>query len=297
MSDVRERMSADFDALGQVRARYAGSEGEREMLHVVQQRLDPRCTPRTEGFVAHVSPAFSVGMHALLLVLGGVLGFWTPSLGALCTALVTVSLLGEGTGRFALLRWPFPSQASYNLVVRPPTAQQVHGTVIVAAPLDAPRWRAMDRRRWPSWRPMRLVFGAAMVVLTLNILRMLGEDWGSRTLEIYVVALLVLASTVVFGAMMHRAGDGQEDASAPVVALELVRRLHDFPVHNLQVMVVFAGCSRAYQGGMKAFLQLHRKTMADPCLVIALEEPGSSPLHAAVSEGSLVVQHLSLIHI
>ena len=56
-------------------------------------------------------------------------------------------------------------------------------------------------------------------------------------------------------------------------------------------MVVFAGCSRAYQGGMKAFLQLHRKTMADPCLVIALEEPGSSPLHAAVSEGSLVVQH------
>ncbi|MCO4743370.1 MAG: hypothetical protein KC912_01190 [Proteobacteria bacterium] len=291
MSDARERMGADLEALAAVQGRYAGSEGEREMLHAVQQRLDPRATAKTEGFVAHLSPAFSIGMHASLLLAGGILGFWKPYLGVLLTAFVTASLLGEGTGRYALLRWPFPTAASYNLVVRQPPETPAIGAIVIAAPLDAPRWRAMDRRRWPSWRPMKLVFAAALVVLTLNTLRTFGEVWGSRTLEIYVVALLVLAATVAFGAVSHRAGDGKDDASAPVVALELVRRVIEHPVAGLDVYVAFTGCSKAFQGGMSAFLQLHRNTLPEPCLVVALDDPGSAPLLAAVSEGSLFAQH------
>lgn len=291
MTEVRARMAEDLQALESVTGRYAGSEGEREMLHAVQLRLPEDVKPRTEGFVAHVSPAFSTGLHAALLLLAGVIGFWKPYVGVMLTALVTTSLFGEGTGRFAALRWPFPTEASYNLAIRSRPTDAVNGAVVIAAPLDAPRWRALDRRRWPSWRPMKLVFGAALVVLTLNTLRTLGEVWGSRTLEIYVVALVVLAATVALGAVGHRASDGRDDATAPVVALELARRFAASPVPGVDVHIVFTGCSRAFQGGMKAFLQLHKNTLPDPCLILALDDPGSAPLTAAVSEGSLHAQH------
>ncbi|TNE92577.1 MAG: hypothetical protein EP330_01135 [Deltaproteobacteria bacterium] len=291
MTEARARMAEDLEVLAGVAGRWAGSEGEREMLHVVQQRLPAEVKARTEGFVAHVSPAFSTGLHAALLLIGGVLGFWKPYVGLLVTAAVTASLFGEGTGRFTLLRWPFPREASYNLVVRAAAGEAANGAVVIAAPLDAPRWRALDRRRWPSWRPMKLVFAAALVVFTLNALRTLGEGWGSRTLEMYVVALLVLAATVAFGAFSHRASDGRDDATAPVVALELVRRFTTRPVPGVDVYVAFTGCSRAFQGGMRAFLELHHNTLPEPCLVLALDEPGSAPLQAAVSEGSLHAQH------
>lgn len=291
MSEARERMTEDLAILDGVRRRWAGSEGERAMLHAVQQRLPDGVKGRTEGFVSHVSPAFSIGLHAALLLIGGVLGFWKPHVGVLITAVVTASLFGEGTGRFTLLRWPVPREASYNFVVRRMADGAANGAIVIAAGLDAPRWKALDRRRWPSWRPLKLVFAAALVVLTLNTLRTLGEDWGSRTLEIYVVALLVLGATVALGAFSHRASDGGDDATAPAVGLELVRRFTRDPVAGVDVHIAFTGCSRAFQGGMRAFLELHRNSLPDPCLVVALDEPGSAPLQAAVSEGSLHAQH------
>jgi hypothetical protein len=42
---------------------------------------------------------------------------------------------------------------------------------------------------------------------------------------------------------------------------------------------------------MDAFLALHRRTLADPCLVVCLDDAGRPPLQAVVSEGALFRQH------
>ena len=64
----------DLEALGAVGHRYAGSEGEREMLHQVRNRLDVSLSGRIEGFVAYASPEFVVALHAALLLGAGLLG-------------------------------------------------------------------------------------------------------------------------------------------------------------------------------------------------------------------------------
>jgi len=278
-----------MDALSRVTQRYAGTEGERAMLHAIRERFPDGAESRIEGFVSHLSPAFFFGLHVVLVLLAGILGFWQPALGATLCALVTLSLAGEGLGRFALLRGLYPKSPSYNLVVREAAAPSL-GAVVLSTPLDVPAWRPL-RRRWSGWRPLQLVFAAVLVVNTMLVLRTLAEPWGPRTLEIYVLALAILAGTVVTGLVMHRLGEGSDDGGGPAALLELMRRFRELPVPGVDIWFAFTGCGHAYQGGMHAFLTLHEKTLPEPSLVVALEAPARPPLRAAVSEGSLLAQH------
>jgi hypothetical protein len=130
-----------------------------------------------------------------------------------------------------------------------------------------------------------------VVVTAMLALWSLAEPVGTRTFEIYVIALIILASGMALGMLAHRRpGDGKDDGSGPSVVLELVRRLRDQPVPHLDVWFAFTGCGRAYQTGMEHFLALHSKTLVDPVLVIALDDPGRMPLRAVVSEGPLFPQ-------
>ncbi|MBW2254682.1 MAG: hypothetical protein JRI25_08815 [Deltaproteobacteria bacterium] len=278
-----------MDVLSRVTQRYAGTEGERAMLHAIRERLPEGVESRIEGFVSHLSPAFFFGLHVVLVVLAGLLGFWHPALGAVLCALVTLSLAGEGLGRFALLRGLFPKSPSYNLMVRE-AADPSLGAVVLSAPMDVPAWRPL-RRRWLTWRPLQLVFAAVLIVDTMLLLRTLAEPWGPRTLELYVLALVVLAVTVVAGSVMHRLGEGSDDGGGPAALIELMRRFRELPVPGVDIWYAFTGCGHAHQGGMHAFLTLHDKTLLEPCLVVALDAPARPPLRAAVSEGSLLAQH------
>jgi hypothetical protein len=278
-----------MQVLSTIPDRFAGTEGERSMLHAVRARLPEGIPGKIEGFVAHVSPAFTLGLHAALLLLAGVLGFWNAPLGAFLCALVTLSLMGEGTGRFALIRSLFRKAASYNLVARLP-AEPGSGAVVLTAPLDLPAWRPL-KRRWLRWRPLQLVFAAALVVTSDLVLRTLAEPWGPRSLEMYVFSLGILGVTVAIGALAHRKAVGADEAGGPAVLIELIRRFTVRPVRGLDVWFAFTGCGRAFQGGIQAFLTLHAKSLPDPCLVVALDDPANPPLSAVVSEGSLWAQH------
>jgi hypothetical protein len=277
--------------LSRVERRFAGSEGEREMLHATSRQLEQGITGRTEGFVAHVSPALVLGVHDLALLLVGVLGFWMPRLGLVLAAIVTLSLLFEGTGRMSLFRWLMPMRPSYNFVVRKRPDVRPLGTVVFAAPLDAPRWA--PALPWlGNVRAMRITFVAGMLVTSELLLRSLAEPWGPRTLEIYVLSLLVLTGGMLFGMVAHRRpGTGKDDAGAAAVLLELTHRLHDAPIPGVEAWFAFTGCAHAYQSGMDAFLALHKGTLVDPVLVVAIEDPGRMPLRAIVSEGPLLSHH------
>ncbi|MBN2798125.1 MAG: hypothetical protein JXX28_03190 [Deltaproteobacteria bacterium] len=285
-----DRLQQDMEALGRVRYRFAGTEGEREMLHAVRERL-PGADARIEGFVGHGSPALSVGVHAAALLLFGALGYAMPLVGAMLSAIVTLSLVGEGTGRFSLIRSLLPKTPSYNLVSRV-RAERPLGAVIVVAPLDAPRWRP----RWPAWlhwhRPLQSVVIAAVMAVAPLLLHSPGQPWGLRLLEVYLLSLGVLAAALAIGATAHRhVGSEEADPSGPAVALELARRFQAAPVEGIELWFAFTGCARAHQEGMDALLRLHGRSFPETVLVLVLDDPARPPLQAAISEGSLFSQH------
>ncbi|MEQ1506300.1 MAG: hypothetical protein ABMB14_28975 [Myxococcota bacterium] len=291
MNDTSDRIRTDLEALARVAHRYAGTEGEREMLHQVRSRLaeDSAGRVRIEGFVAYTSPGLVLGAHALALFVAGLIGLSWPLPAALACALVTVSLVSEGLGQYSVLRRILPKSASYNLVWRRQTEGAL-GTLIVTAPLDTPRWRP-NRPRWLR-RPMQLLLGAAAALTMVVTLRALAEPWGRPTQGMYVASLGVLAGSVAVGIVLHRrAGGVHEDPSGPAALLELVRRFEADPPPSLDVWAVFTGCGFAYQNGMHAFLAMRRGRLVEPTLVVALSEPGRPRLRAVVSEGPLIPQH------
>lgn len=204
------------------------------------------------------------------------------------SAFFTASLLGEATGHFSLVRWAFPRTASYNLTARV-RAEQPLASVVLVAPLDVPRWRVFNRGL-SRYRPLRLVFLAAVSLTAIHFLHSFARPWGVWTGTVYGVGLAVFAGTVALGAVWHRAGDGRDDGGSPAVLLDLVRRLSDTPVPDVDVWFTFVGCGRQPRGGMDAFLALHEQSLASPCLVIALDDAGRPPLQAVVTEGPLVKQ-------
>ncbi|HHO54218.1 MAG TPA: hypothetical protein ENK18_25945 [Deltaproteobacteria bacterium] len=289
MTEVVDRIRADLEALAGVAHRYAGTEGEREMLHHVRSRLPEGHPSRIEGFVAYTSPSMVLGIHALALLISGVLGLWWPLEASVACGLVTASLVLEGSERFSLLRRLLLKSASYNLVWRSQVPNAL-GTLVISAPLDRPRWR-LSR---PGWlvRPLRLVVVSAGVVTVLVTLRALAEPWGRPSQGMYAVALLVLATTVALGMVAHRrASRAVGGASGCAALLELNRRFCDAPPPDLDIWMVFTGCSYAYQNGMHAFLAMRGGRLAEPVFVLALADPGKAPLQAIVSEGPLWPEH------
>ena len=292
MSSVNERIQADMQFLEAVKRRFSGTEGEREMLHAVRTRLANPEDACVEGFVSPVRPEGVLGIHVGLLFVFGLLGFWWPVWGCVGTSLVTLSLLSETTGRFSTCRWLMKKVASYNLVIKQQGSVSV-GAVVVTTPLDVPGWRPIQA----GWlkltkRPLQWVFGSAIVLTALMLLRSLGEPLGPRTRDLHLVALVILALTVLIGVIAYRRdGAGEDSGAGAALLLEITRRLKEKPLPDgVDFWAAFLGCSYAFQGGMRHFLTLHKKTLTDPVLVISVSDPDRTPLGALASEGPIVRQ-------
>lgn len=285
-----DSIEEDLRALSGVAHRYAGTEGEREMLSRVRSRIPDEDKTRIEGFVAYTSPSMVIGLHALALLLVGMIGWFHPMSAALACALVTLSLLLEGSGRFSVVRRFLLKSASYNLVWRREVDNPV-GTLVITAPLDRPRWKPAR----PSWlvRPLRPVVVAGGVVSILLMMRAFAEPWGRPTVGMYALALLVLGATVAIGATAHwRKSKAIGGGSGCAGLLELLRRYRVDPPPDVDVWMVFTGCSYAYQNGMHAFLAMRGDRLKGPVFVLALSDPGKYPVRAVVREGGLLSRHL-----
>ena len=105
-----------------------------------------------------------------------------------------------------------------------------------------------------------------MILLSLMVLRALGEPLGPKTRDLHLVAVGILAVTVLVGLIAYRRqSQGQDSGSGAALVLELHRRLKAHPLPgDVEVWFGFLGCSYAYHGGMRHFLNLHGKTMASP---------------------------------
>lgn len=213
MSESHDPIQADLHAFRTCGGRFAAEEGEREMLHAVRARLCETDEFTTEGFV---SPAYSevfVGVHVALLLLGGIVGFWWPIGGGAITALGTLGLLAETTGRFSWAHVTLMKRAAYNLVVRQRVPDS-KGSIVLTTPLDVPRYKKWETP-WIRWtrRPLQWVFSAAMVLLALMVLRALGEPLGPRTRDLHLVAVGILAVSVSVGLVAYRRQSQGRDIS------------------------------------------------------------------------------------
>lgn len=289
MTFKRDVIREDLESLSKVAHRYAGTEGEREMLNLVKGRIAAPERSRVEGFVAFTSPGFVIGAHALVLLLAGGLGLRAPLVAAAICALASASLVAEGFGWYSVARRLLPKSPSYNLVWQRP-ADVALGSLVVTTPLDVPRWRR-ERPRWLK-RPMQLLLGAALVMTFALTTRALAEPWGRPTQAMVATLVLVLVGSVFTGAILHRrAPDVHEEATGPAALLELVRRFEADPPPGLDVTVVFTGCGHAYQNGMHAFLAVRGRRLREPVLVLALDDPGRPALRVLASEGPLWPLH------
>jgi hypothetical protein len=293
-----EHLTRDLEALAAVPARFAGTQGERQMLDAVRQRLPAGLAPRAEGLVAHTSPAWFLALHAVLLLAAGVLGVWQPGWAGVATAALTASLVLEADGRGSPLRWPFPKHASYNLVARAVSEHSI-GAVVFVAPLDVPRWRP-DLPRWFRRRPVQGLISAGVVVTGSCLLRAIADETAAEEVHrVYIFALVVLGLAAGLSMLGNRRVPPRtSDTTGPAVVLELARRLSERPIPGVDTWFLFTGCGYAYQEGMRAFLACHAPhgsnpsawSLRDPALVIGLHEPGRGSLAAVISEGPLRVE-------
>jgi hypothetical protein len=282
-------IAADMQALARIEQRFAGTEGERRMLDAVRSRLPEGVKSRNEGFVGRPSPLLVWGVHGVVALVGGVLGIWYPRVGAAICLLTVGSLIGEGTGRFALSSWWLGAVPSYNLVV-PSTGPASLGTIVLVTPLDVPA-RRMWRPRWMR-RPLQGVLVSSSAIAVLLVLRALAEPWGIPLLTIYSLSLLVMAATSALVLISRREPQQvSSDAGGVAVALELLRRLQEEPLPGVAVWTVFSGCGRAHQDGVESFLRLRGQRLDGPVLVLSVREAARSPLQAVVTEGPLWPQH------
>ena len=287
-SQRNHNVISDMRELSQITGRYPGSEGERRMLDAIRSRLPEGAHGEVEGFVAHTAVATNLSLHAILMLVFGLVAVWFPLWGGLLGAVVCISLIGEGLGRFSLLRFWMLRSASYNLIVSQ-RAEACQGTVIIAAPLDVPHWEAGRRRiRW--FRPFQLVVASSLAIALLSLVRSMAFWLDTPGLGLQFGALGALLVAMLVSASIFRRTDGSGAASGTATLLELIRRFRHEPVEGLDVYAAFTGCGRAYQTGMESFLHLHGKHLKAPVFVIALERPGSMPLAALTAEGSLFEQ-------
>jgi hypothetical protein len=283
-------IAEDMEALGRVGGRVAGTEGERAMLHAIRQRMPEGWLVRVEGFVGHRLPDRIIAAHVVLLVVIALLGALWPGWMVPAAAVVCASLLGEATGRFALLRRIVLKAASYNLVARDARPAPL-GSVVLTTNLDVSPWRRAPRgglrlgeRAWQG------MFIAALLVTFALFVRAVGEPFGPATFEIYLGLVGVLVATALVRLARRRNPEGRDHAGGPAVLLELLRRFGADPVPGLEVWVAFTGCGHAYQHGMHHVLDLHQQALADPVLVVSIDGPERAPLHAVVAEGPVFVQ-------
>ncbi len=284
-------IAADMEALSGVTDRYAAAEGERRMLHALRQRLPEGWLVRVEGFVDHTRPDHVAAAHVVVLVLIGLVGVWWPGWALIAALIVTGSLLGEATGHTALLRALIVKSPSYNLVARD-ARPEPRGSVVLTTSLDVSRWRRQRRTGLRlgdrAWQAM---FWAAIGVTGFMAVRAIGDPLGPATLDLYLGSLAILTVTALFRMVTLRPDrDGSDAAGGPAALLEVLRRFSAVPVPGVEVWVAFTGCGHAYHGGMRNFLQLHRDSLRDPVLVIALDAPERAPLYAVVSEGPVFAQ-------
>lgn len=256
-----------------------------------------------------VRPAYhlTLALHAALAVLGSVVAVNSPALGVVILLPVAVSMYGDLTGRFHLLRLLTPRRQSQN-VTSPGSRPDAPAKLVLTAHYDSARSGLIfARARRPAPRPIRAlsrlggridaIFWAIVAVLVIALVRLAAgitsdESTVLTAIQFAPTVLLIVAVLLFVDVALSDPVPGANDnASGVAAALELARRLTAEPPHYLDVWVVVTGANEGLMLGMREWMRDHREDI-DPrrTFFVNLDSVGRGEVRYVRGEGFVVIE-------
>ncbi len=260
-----------------IEGRRAGSDAERRAALVLAEALRGASRRRrraTEVRTLWVRPARGP-VHALLAALGvagSVVSVDHPTTGLALAVAGLVLLVGDLSGRLALLRRLTPERATQDVVARDPREARVRLVVTAATDAASPglagrgapaRLQARARRalRGHLPGPYGALVAALLALVACTLARVLEVDGlvlGALQLVPTVVALVAVGAALD-QAVASPSPQAATEAAAPAVAVALVAALDADPPRALAVDCVLAGAGGAHALGFRRWLREERR--------------------------------------
>jgi hypothetical protein len=252
-----------------------------------------------------IRPAYHLthALHALLAVAGTVLSARIPVLGAGILLLVAISMFGDLTGRFYLLRLVMPRRVSQN-VTSPGPRPDAPATVVLTAHYDAARSGLLfARRSKPPWRvtrllarlagPIDLVFWMVTLELLLAVLRLFVGDSAVLTVVQFVPTILLIGSIILFVdvALSEVVPGASDNASGVAALLRVAKSLAEEPPDHLDHWIVFTGGNEGLMLGMREWMRAHQRDLdSRRTFFINVDTVGRGRPRIVRAEGFLVLE-------
>jgi hypothetical protein len=288
--------------------RSACTDAERRAAIWLRDRLRASGRPaRLEPVWTRPHLALALALDCLVAVAGSVVAVWLPGLGLGLVALALVSLVGDLTGRFALLRLLTPQRATQN-VVSPAPADGGRVLLVIAASIDAPRTGAARSEPWGRLGPrlrralagrlpsagLAMALGFVVLAATAGA-RVAGEEGQVLgAIQFVPTATAIMAVAILLDIALSPASPGANaNSSAAAVALELAATLDRRPPRHLAVEVVLAGAGEAGALGMRAYVRSRRRERRpEEVAVLAITPAGGGSPRWWMRDGPLLAVRL-----
>ena len=267
--------------------RVAGSDAERRAARHLEGRL------REMGRDAEVEPIsvfpawhLAHALHAALAVAGSVLSVDRPVLGTAIAALALVSIAGDATGAFHLVRRLTGRRASQNVVSAEDGDKQ--GTLVLVAHYDTARSGLVFRRELPG-PPLAPLFWSTAAVVACAALRIPGIEGTLLTALQFLptVVLLVHLPLLVDVALSDPVPGANDNASGVATALRLADR-HGGRLEHFDLWLLFTGAQESFALGAREFLRARRRELSKTGTVfLNLDELGAGDVRFSRREGLL----------
>jgi hypothetical protein len=285
-----------------------GTEAERDAAEYLAGELR-RMGREADVEPIRVRPAYhlTLALHAALGILGSVVAVNKPALGIVILLPVAVSMYGDLTGRFHLLRLLTPRRTSQN-VTSPGSHPDAPARLVLTAHYDAARSGVIfARARRPAPRPLRALsrlagridafFWATAAVLVIALVRLAAGITSDESTVLtaiqFVPTVLLIVAVLLFVdvALSDPVPGANDNASGVAAVLELARRLTAAEPHYLDVWVVLTGANEGLMLGMREWMRAHRDDI-DPrrTFFVNLESVGRGEVRYVRGEGFVVIE-------
>jgi hypothetical protein len=278
----------DIEGLAAFEGRVAGSDAERRAARHLEKRLGEL---GREAVLEPISvfPAWhlSYALHVLVAIVGSVLAVEVPLAGTTLLAIALVSLVGDATGSFHLLRRLTGRRASQNVVSTEDAGKP--GTLILCARYDAARGGAMMERRY-RFPPLAPLFWSTLVVLVCAALRLAGIDGTALTAVQFVPTVVLIVHLPLFMdiALSDPAPGANNNASGVATVLRLAGRLGG-RLESFDLWVLFPGAGQSMALGQHEFVRARgRELERGRTVFLTVDEVGVGEPQWSQREGLLL---------
>jgi hypothetical protein len=283
-----------------------GTDAERRAANWLAWRLrEMGRRAALEPTYVHPEYSLAIGLHVALAIAGSLLALLSPPVGFALVLFAALSLYGDQTTRYYLLRRLLFRRASQN-VVSPGTRPDAPARLVLSAHYDAAKTgyvfsaRSVKLAHRLSGRarvllgPIRLIFwGVIVPLLLLTGLRMAGLEGALVSIaQLAVIAVGLVTLALLIDIALSRIVPGAcDNASAVAAVLSVAERLGSEPPANLDVWIVLPGAEECNAEGMACYMRAHRRELdRERTYFVNLDSVSYGDVHYQRSEGAIVNQ-------